>query len=88
MNFRTARSRQTKPSGKTGKHSTLKTICSGMTLWLVASVVLAFLLTGCEAKTERKKLDLQETTSKEELEQLQPKRDQNVFVFGFDGSVH
>ena len=56
----------------------------GFIICIVAMTMAACLLVGCDFEPERKKIDLKKGISEEELRQMKPKQESNVFLFGFD----
>ena len=52
-------------------------------LKLIIGVIIVSLLIGCDFEPERKKVDLKETISEEELRKIRPKKESDVFIFGF-----
>lgn len=51
---------------------------------IVAMTMTACLLIGCDFEPERKKVDLKKGISEEDLRQMKPKQEPNIFLFGFD----
>ncbi len=56
----------------------------GIITCIIAMFTTACLLVGCEFKSELKRVDLKNVINEKELGQIKPKRDPNVFLFGFD----
>lgn len=59
-------------------------VCVRLIICIITMTMTACLLIGCDFEPERKKIDLKKGISEEELHQMKPKQEANVFLFGFD----
>ncbi|MCP3943737.1 MAG: phosphate/phosphite/phosphonate ABC transporter substrate-binding protein [Desulfobacteraceae bacterium] len=53
-------------------------------IYIIATILAAYSLAGCDSGTERKNIDLKKGISAEKLSKMKPKLESNVFFFGFD----